>query len=633
MGIIDNIALPDGANLTQLLACAKEQFERDRLDAAESLCREILAQDANNAGALQYLGLIAYKTGHAAAAAKILARAAAEDGDNSELLFYLANAHFAAGAPGLAADHYTRAIQIKPDFFAAIVNLSNTLLHQGDLAAAEDAAIRALEIAPDNAEALSNLGQVQLRAFRTSEAIDSLTRALERSRNKAQALTNLGAAIQAAGDVDGAMECFAKALQLDPDCHLAERNSLMAMLNQPDLTEAERFGAHRRYGARHHKPAARRLRFENTSPAPARKLKIGYVSSDFRDHPVGRNLLPLIANHDAKAFEIFLYAEEESNDAISARFRAHADHWIPAVGFGDAGLAQRMRQDGIDIAVFLAGRFNLNRPQVAAHRAAPVQVSYHDCATSGLDEMDYWLTDDLLHPEDTAEQFTERLYRLPSFYQFTLPDVGPGATPPPISKNGYVTFGCFNKPEKISDRVFAVWADILAQVPDARLALKYRNLYADQGLRDGWLRRFIAAGLAPERLQFLYGDDGLADHLGLYGGIDIALDPFPFNGATTTFEALAAGVPVIALWGDNFAGRVAATLLSQIGAADLASASVEDYIRTACALAGDEARMASLRKNLGGQLRRSDLCDGAAYAKNVEAALRDMWRQWCLVRG
>lgn len=633
MGIIDNIALPGGANLTQLLARAGEHFERDRLGAAESLCREILTQDPDNAGALKYLGLIAYKTGNAAAAAKILARAAAEDGDNSELLFYLANAHFAAGAPGLAAEHYSRAIQIKPDFFAAIVNLSNTLLHQGDLAGAEAAAVRALEIAPGNAEALSNLGQVQLRSFRVSPAIDSLKRALERGQNKSQALTNLGAALQAAGAVDAAMDCFAQALQWDPNCHLAERNALIAMLNQPDLTETERFAAHRRYGARHRKPAAGRMGFANTSPAPARRLKIGYVSSDFRDHPVGRNLLPLVANHDAQAFEIFLYAEEESDDAISAQFRAHADHWIPAGGIGDAGLARRMRQDGIDIAVFLAGRFNLNRPQVAAHRAAPVQISYHDCATSGLDEMDYWLTDDFLHPEDTAEQFTERLYRLPTFYQFTLPGDGPGVTAPPCLENGYVTFGCFNKPEKINDRVFAVWADILAQVPHARLALKHRDLYADEGVRDGWLKRFAAAGLAPERLQFLCGNDGLADHLGLYGGIDIALDPFPFNGATTTFEALAAGVPVIALWGGNFAGRVAATLLSQIGAPDLVSASHEDYIRTACALAGDRARMAALRRNLGPRLRGSDLCDGAAYAKNVEAALRDMWRQWCLGRG
>jgi predicted O-linked N-acetylglucosamine transferase (SPINDLY family) len=633
MGIIDNITLPAGANLSQMLARAKKHFERDRLGAAEGLCREILVLDAGNAGALKYLGLIAYKTGNAAAAAQILARAAAQDVDNPELLFYLANAHFAAGAPALATDHYARAIWIKPDFFAAIVNLSNTLLDQGDLAAAEAAANRALEIVPDNAEALSNLGQVQLRGFRVSPAIDSLKRALARSQNKSQALTNLGAALQAAGDVEAAMDCFANALQLDPDCHLAERNSLIAMLNQPDLTEAERFDAHRRHGARYRKAAARQARFANTGTALKPRLKIGYVSSDFRDHPVGRNLLPLIANHDGQAFEIFLYAQEESDDAISARFRAHADYWISANGIDDAGLARRMRQDGIDIAVFLAGRFNLNRPLVAAHRAAPVQISYHDCATSGLDEMDYWLTDALLHPEDTAEQFTERLYRLPSLYQFTLPDDGPGVTPPPCLENGYVTFGCFNKPEKINDQVFAVWANILARVPDARLALKYRNLYADEGVRDGWRNRFAAAGLAPERLQFLSGDEDLAGHLGHYGGIDIALDPFPFNGATTTFEALLAGVPVVALWGTNFTGRVAATLLSRIGASELASASHKDYVRTACALAADEAGMAILRKNLGQQLRASDLCDGAAYAKNVEAAYRNMWHNWCLGRG
>ncbi len=208
MGIFDNTALSGAVKPSQLLARAKEHFERGQLDAAESLCRDILTEDPGNAGALQYLGLIAYKTGHAAAA-KILARAAAADDNNSELLFYLANAHFTTGAPGLAADHYCRAIRIKPGFFTAIVNLSNTLLHQGDLAAAEAATARALEISPGNAETLSNPGQVQLRSFRVSPAIESFRRALERGHNKPQALTNLGAALQVAGDVDAAMDCLA----------------------------------------------------------------------------------------------------------------------------------------------------------------------------------------------------------------------------------------------------------------------------------------------------------------------------------------------------------------------------------------------------------------------------------------
>ena len=629
MGIIDSIELPTRATIREMLERAGAHFELGRLDAAESLCREILTEAPENTEALKYLGLIAYKTGHAAAAAKILGRAVGLDGANSELMFHLGGAQFANGEPALAADSYRRAIQLSPAFFTAIVNLSNTLLHLGELPAAEAAATDALALAPANPEALSNLGQIQLRTSRLTPAIGNLSGALERARNKPQALTNLGVALQASGDVDAAIDCFSRALQIDPNCQLAERNLLIAMFNQPHRTETERFAAHQRHGAKYRKLPARRMRFKGTSAAPKRKLRIGYVSSDFYDHPVGRNLLPLIKNHDTQAFEIFLYAEEQSDDDVSAQFRADADYWISTSGIADAGLARRMRSDGIDILVFLAGHFNRNRPSVAAHRAAPLQISFHDGATSGLDEMDYWLTDALLHPEDTQELFTERLYRLPEFYQFTLPGHGPEPTPPPYAENSFVTFGCFNKPEKINDRVFAVWADILRQVPGARLALKYRNIYLDAGIADAWRRRFEGAGLDPDRLILLNGDDVIGAHLKFYGGVDIALDPFPYNGATTTFEALLAGVPVIALWGTGFIGRVAATLLTQIGAGDLAATSTGAYVEIARRLAGDGTRLASMRRSLGAQLKGSNLCDGAAYARNVEAAYRDMWRQWC----
>jgi len=608
MGRMDSIELPPGANTAASLDAAAGHFDAGRLDAAESHCREILKQDPRNSEALKYLGLIATKTGHAAAAAKILARAVSIDGANAEFLFHLANAQFAGGAARQAAAAYRRAIQVSPAVFAAHVNLANTLLHLGDLAAAEAAANQALALQPANPEALSNLGLILTRTFRLTPAIDNLTRALGRARVKPQALTNLGAALQASGDNGGAIDCFRQALDMHPDCHLAERNLLIAMLNQPDLTGAERFAAYQRPGARHRKPAASRVRFGNRKRSEERRLKIGYVSSDFHDHPVGRNLLPLILNHDPAEFEIFLYAEEEPHDAVSSAFRARADHWFSPAGIGDSQLAARMRRDGIDVGVFLAGGFNRNRPRVAAYRTAPVQISFHDAATSGLAEMDYWLTDPLLHPEDTAELFTEQLYRLPEFYQFTLPGEAPEPAPPPFARNGFVTFGCFNKPEKINDRVFALWAEILHRTPAARLALKYRNIYADAGIRGRWHRRFGAAGLEPDRLQLLSGDDGLAEHLGVYGGIDIALDPFPYNGATTTFEALLAGVPVVALWGGTFVSRVAATLLSQIGAGDLAACSHQAYLEIACSLAGDAARLTKMRRRLGAQLRASNLC-------------------------
>jgi len=314
---------------------------------------------------------------------------------------------------------------------------------------------------------------------------------------------------------------------------------------------------------------------------------------------------------------------------VSARFRSLADQWISTRGLSDAVLAERIRRDQVDILVFLAGRFNLNRSLIAQHRSAPVQISFHDCATSGLEEMDYWLTDEYLHPKDSAERFTESLHRLPVFYQFAPPSEFPEPGEAPCIDNGYVSFGCFNKPEKMNEDVAQLWLEILKATPNSKLVLKYRNYFADDGGAQIWRDRFSSFGLAADRLILLGSDDQLDDHLALYRQIDIALDPFPFNGATTTFEALAMGAPVIALWGDGFVSRVAAALMSQVGLGDFAAPTKDQYVRCAVALAEDTPRISELRRWLRLQVLNSSLCNGTDYAETVETAFRSMWRNWC----
>jgi len=295
----------------------------------------------------------------------------------------------------------------------------------------------------------------------------------------------------------------------------------------------------------------------------------------------------------------------------------------------DEAVARKIEIDEIDILVCLAGRFNLNRPLVTTYRAAPLQISYHDCATSGLDEMDYWLTDELLHPSNTEEQFTEELHRLPVFYQYQPPEDFPDPGAPPSIDNGFVTFGCFNKPERITDQVIALWSDILAAVPDSRLYLKNRNYFSDRELKSAWQEKFIHFGILPDRLILGTGDDSRTDHLSLYRQIDIALDPFPFNGATTTFEALAMGVPVVALEGRHFVDRVGGTLLTQIGLPDLLATNFGHYLKIARNLAHDEYMLRHMRRELRQKLIDSPLCDNSAYALSVENAYRELWKKWC----
>jgi predicted O-linked N-acetylglucosamine transferase (SPINDLY family) len=343
---------------------------------------------------------------------------------------------------------------------------------------------------------------------------------------------------------------------------------------------------------------------------------------------VANNLLPLISAHDRGRFDVRLYGLVARPDRLTGMFKTAADGWTDMRGMDDGAIADRIAGDGVDILVVLAGRFDDNRPFVAAHRAAPIQISFHDVATSGLDAMDALLTDAILSPPESAAQFTERLVRLPVYYQFLPPDNLPELAPLPAAAAGRITFGSFNKPEKITPDVAALWARVLDAVPGSRLALKFKNLYGDPETQRFWRARFERHGVGPDRLILLSGDDRRRDHLALYGQIDIALDPFPFNGATTTFEAMAMGVPVVTLAGTRFAGRVAASILHHASCADLIAADADGYVAIARGLAGDLERLADLRAGLRNRLTASPLCDGTAYARTVEDAYRALWRDW-----
>ena len=391
----------------------------------------------------------------------------------------------------------------------------------------------------------------------------------------------------------------------------------------------ELFTEHLRFSEKHSQGVARPAEDLTNDPTPDRRLRVGYLSSDFRNHPVGLVLLPLLSSHDRVKFEVFCYADVPRPDAMTERFRSTVDHWHPIVGKPDSEVAGMVRADAIDVLVCLAGHFDSNRPLVCAHRAAPVQVSFHDGATSGLEEMDYWLTDDFLHPPDTKEMFTEELYRLPVFYQWLPIEEAPTIETLPAEKVGFVTFGSFNNPAKVNEEVISLWGEVLKSVPGSRLLLKYKNWYGQESLHNNVVEKFAACGVDQDRIIFATTPDTLAEHLGRYGEVDIALDPFPFNGATTTFQALWMGVPVITLAGETFISRAAGSILHHAGLGDLAVDTPEAYVACARDLAGDLERLRTLRANLRERMAASPLCNAANYARSVETAYRDMWRKWC----
>jgi len=461
------------------------------------------------------------------------------------------------------------------------------------------------------------------------KAAGSFRQALSIDPNCVSAHNNLGRTLREMGKMDEAIASFHKVLAINPDLTGAGKNILFALLNVPGITAEDLFAEHIYFAENHTQDIVRPAEGFPIDPDPDRRLRIGYLSSNLGDHPVGRNVLPLISSHDRKTFEIFCYADGRNPDAMTERFQACVDHWRPIVGKTDADVAAMVRTDEIDILVCLAGRFDDNRPLVCAYRAAPVQVSYHDGATSGLEEMDYWLTDGYLHPSGTKELFTEELYRMPVFYQYQPIEDAPPVKPSPAAQAGIVTFGSLNNPAKINDEVIGLWAEVLKSVPDSRLLLKYKNWYAQETLQESLIERFAASGAGQDRVLFEASPDTLTEHLGRYGMIDIALDPFPFNGSTTTFQALWMGVPVVSLAGETFISRAAGSIILHVGLDDLAVETPEAYVKCVRDLAGDQARLKTLRGSLRDRVATSPLCDAPAYARSVEDAYRDLWRKWC----
>jgi predicted O-linked N-acetylglucosamine transferase (SPINDLY family) len=363
-------------------------------------------------------------------------------------------------------------------------------------------------------------------------------------------------------------------------------------------------------------------------------LRLGYVGADLRRNPVGYFLEAVLANHDPSQVEVFLFANQAVNDDLTDRLVQHAQHWRKVIGFGDDALAKIIRDDQIDILIDLSGHTGKHRLLTFARKPAPIQATWMGYfATTGMAAIDYILADRFVIPPQEESQYVERVLRLPESYLcFTPPDVSFDKRPLevgplPAKSRGYVTFGCFNNLTKITLDVLKVWAQILKAVPDSRLFLKYKPL-ADAGTRDYFRNRLSDLGIDPHRIR-LEASSPRGELLAAYNQVDIGLDPFPFNGGTTTAEALWMGVPVVTLRGDRFVSHVGETFLTTAGQADLVTNTADEYIARTVALASDLPALAVRRARLRAELLGSPLCDGATFTRGLEAALRDAWRRWC----
>ncbi len=557
-----------------------------------------------------------------------------------------------------AARCYERALAIDPAIPGAHYRLGIALLGLGKYAESEAAARRAVEITPGHPEGWVNLGDVLQAQRRFDEALAAYQRGLELNpgipellnnmgvahRNKqsleeasrfferaveafpgfASAQVNLSSARLTFGLTAEAVAGFREVLEKEPRNEPAARHLLMARLYQSSTAE-ELFEEHLSF-ARRFAAAADAAPVWNAAAAPGRKLRIGYVSSDLRMHPVGYNLAAVIQNHDRNAFEVHVYSNVKRPDYMTRWFQEQVDVWHSIVPLSNRAAAELIRQDQVDILVLLAGRFDDNRPLLAIHRAAPIQVSMHDPATSGLAEMDYLIADRALVPRHTPEKFTERVVCLPTFFLHPPLNDAPRHAAPPVARNGWITFGSFNNPAKLNEDVVALWARVLSSVPGSRLLLKYLNLFTIPSVRLRYTGLFRKHGIDEGRL-ILPGEaaEERTQHLARYGEIDIALDPFPFTGSTTTFEALWMGVPVVTLEGSRMVARWSTAMLRKAGLPQLIAGNEAEYVEIARTLAGNPGELARLRGELRERIARSPLCAEQARTRQLERLYRRMW--------
>ncbi|MEE9290689.1 MAG: tetratricopeptide repeat protein, partial [Alphaproteobacteria bacterium] len=532
------------------------------------------------------------------------------------------------GEPDAARTAFEKAIELMPGDPDMLNNLATVKLRQGEVEEAIADFERVVSLKPELAEAHNNLAQALRRKGRISDALESMERSLAARPDSPEHLDNLGNVLRDLGRVDEAAAIYRKVLALKPD-FLITHNKLihtlrfMAESSSSEIkAEADKFGDFVRSRA---EPFAD----WNVRRDPAKRLRVGMVSGDFRGHVVARYLESFLGRIDRSRVELAAYSTSAIEDAATVRLKPHFAIWHKVGELDDGSLAGLIHDDAVDILIDLSGHTPGNRLPMFAYKPAPVQATWLGLfATTGVPGMDYIIADPYLVPGDEAQYFTEEVWPLAeSWFCLNPPDVAIQPGPLPALANGTVTFGCFNILHKITDVVVALWARVLMAVPGSRLFLKTRQL-SDNLVSQNTLARFAVHGIGPERLV-LEGQSPLADYLAAYNRVDVALDPFPFHGATISLDGLWMGVPVVTLRGDRMGAHLGESIAHAAGLSDWIADDDEGYVAMAAALTSDLHRLAELRAGLRERVLASSLYDGARFARHFEDALRGMWQRAC----
>lgn len=520
---------------------------------------------------------------------------------------------------------YERVMVLEPEAPEAYVNMAGALISLGAYAGAVEQSQIAIRLNPRFSLAHDNLGLALLYLDQTEEAMAAFEVALTIDADMTSVICNIGSVYLAQAKLDNAIKQYHRVLSLDPT-HVGARSNLLFGLNyHPDLGAQEIYQAYEQFNQTIGVPLQASWMPHTNATAVNRRLRVGYVSPDFRRHSVMRFLEPILTLHDGQAFEVFAYAEVMSMDDVTTRVKGLVSHWRSTVGMTDAAIVQMIRADQIDVLIDLAGHTGGNRLRVFACKPAPVSVSWMGYGyTTGLPAIDYYLTDTTSAPVDSEHLFAEKPWRMSRPPYVYRPDSAMGAVGVlPALDRGYVTFCTLTRPVRVNHRVVRVWAEILRRLPNTRLVVDSKS-YSDPVTRGGLIEQFVSLGIEPSRLDIGYH----TPPWDLMRSVDISLDCFPHNSGTTLFESLYMGVPYITLAGRPSVGRLGATILQGVGHSEWVATSEDEYVELAVDLASDLTRLAHHRAHLRGDMEHSPLMDELGFTRALENTYREMFEIW-----
>jgi predicted O-linked N-acetylglucosamine transferase (SPINDLY family) len=614
-------------SIDQDFAAATHHHQAGNLNIAESAYRAILASNPNHVDAWQRLGILLHQTGRTGESIDALKRAAQLRPEAPDVHSNIATVLAAAGHRSEAVESFRRALSLGATFPETHNNIGSLLRDMGRPREAIEAYRQAVALRPDYADAWNNMGMLLRIEGDFDGAEEAFVQAARLRPDSPEVLNNLAGVYQETRRVAQAVHLLRRAAEISNHPKIWD-NLLLAMYGLEGVTAAQIRAAHDQWNAAVAVPLARPAGAFPNEKIADRRLRVGLVSQDFREHPVGYLLTPVLEHHDRSHFEIVCYSDVKGPDAVTRRHQQLADRWADTTALTDEQLASLVEHDQIDVLFDLALHTANSRLLAFARRPAPVQLTWAGYpASTGLYTIDYRLTDPHLDPLGTDREslYSEKLLYLPNCFWCVDPQgQEPPVNDPPATRNGFITFGCLNQFSKISDAALTRWAAVMRSIPNSRL-----RLLAPHGRARIQLAEFMSKlGVSPNRILFM-DRRPRADYLKFYHDIDICLDSSPYTAHTTAIDALWMGVPVVTLAAKTAVSRGALSILSQLDLTNLASFDDDNFVCTAVTLSADRARLSHLRATLRPRLMASPIADVRQFTRDLESAIRQAWRAWC----